>query len=169
MPCGKRRRAGNPPAIVSNQNPLLPPATEWSDELQQLTGTMKKLSKQQLSTLSEMLAEREKELREDIQRELNLQDDYAQLASEAPDPGDASFASLAVDLGNAAVSRDVTELRAIDAARARIESGTYGECRECGFDIPYERLEAQPTADRCAPCQGMREKTYADPVRGASL
>jgi DnaK suppressor protein len=127
------------------------------------------LSNEKISRLAELLNQRERALHADIQRELNLQDDYAQLASEAPDPGDASFANLAVDLGNAAVTRDITELRAIDAARTRMENGTYGECRECGFDIPYERMEAQPTADRCAPCQDMYEKTHADVSKGATL
>jgi DnaK suppressor protein len=131
--------------------------------------TFKMLSNNQLSHFSRLLGAREQALRADVAREVNLQDDYAQLASEAPDPGDASFANLAVDLGNAAVTRDITELRAIDAARARIESGSYGECRECGFEIPYERLEAQPTADRCAPCQDMYEKTHADASRGTTM
>jgi RNA polymerase-binding transcription factor DksA len=127
------------------------------------------LSKEQLNHLGQMLDRRELALRADLQREVSLQDDYAQLASEAPDPGDASFASLAVDLGNAAVMRDITELRAIEAARTRIENRTYGECRECGFDIPYERLQAQPTADRCAPCQDMYEKTHADASKGSTM
>jgi len=127
------------------------------------------LSDKQLSHLAELLHARERALRVDIRREVNLQDDYSQLASEAPDPGDSSFANLAVDLGNAAVTRDIAELRAVEASYARIENGVYGECRDCGFDIPYERLEAQPTADRCAPCQNLYEKTHVDALKGASM
>jgi DnaK suppressor protein len=127
------------------------------------------LSDKQLDHLGGLLDAREQALRADIRREVDQQDDYNQLASEAPDPGDSSFANLAVDLGNAAVTRDVVELRAIEASRARMEIGTYGECRECGFDIPYERLQAQPTADRCAPCQDMYEKTHADASKGATM
>lgn len=41
------------------------------------------------------------------------------------------------------------ELKDINAALHAIEDGTYGICRECGADIPFERLEAMPTADRC--------------------
>ncbi len=127
------------------------------------------LSKKQLDHFAALLDRREQALQADIQREVGQQDDYVQLASEAPDPGDASFANLAVDLGNAAVMRDVTELRAIEASRLRIENGSYGECRECGFEIPYQRLEAQPTADRCAPCQNMYEKTHGDVAKGATM
>jgi RNA polymerase-binding transcription factor DksA len=130
---------------------------------------MDNLPEQQLDHLKDLLNQRERALRADILREANLQDDYAQLASEVPDPGDSSFANLAVDLGNAAVTRDLNELRAIATARTRIENGSYGECIECGFPIPFERLQAQPAADRCAPCQDMYEKTHADTTRGASL
>jgi RNA polymerase-binding transcription factor DksA len=130
---------------------------------------VKKLSEDQLAHLAELLNRREQVLRADIRRELSLQEDYAQLASEAPDPGDASFADLSVDLGNAAVTRDLAELRAIEAARVRMEKGSYGECSECGFEIPYERLQALPTADRCAPCQGRYEKMHFDALKGSSL
>ncbi|MDB5761970.1 MAG: TraR/DksA family transcriptional regulator [Herminiimonas sp.] len=130
---------------------------------------MEKLTQQQLGHLKDLLNQRDQALRDDIRREVNLQDDYAQLASDIPDPGDSSFANLSVDLGNAAVNRDIAELRAIQTARLRMENGTYGECIDCGFDIPYERLQAQPMAERCAPCQDMYEKTHADAMKGSTL
>lgn len=130
---------------------------------------MTSLTIEKLDHLKSLLDQREEILRTDIKREVSLQDDYADLASEVPDPGDSSFANLAVDLGNAAVTRDLKELRAIKAARSRMEQETYGTCTECGYEIPYERMEAQPTADRCAPCQEVYEKTHVDALKGASL
>ncbi|MBS7345788.1 MAG: TraR/DksA C4-type zinc finger protein [Caryophanon sp.] len=41
------------------------------------------------------------------------------------------------------------ELEKIDEALAAIEAGTYGTCTQCGESIPYERLEALPTALTC--------------------
>lgn len=41
------------------------------------------------------------------------------------------------------------ELEDINAALHALENGTYGICSECGRDIPYERLAAIPTADKC--------------------
>ncbi|WP_096270919.1 TraR/DksA C4-type zinc finger protein [Paucisalibacillus globulus] len=41
------------------------------------------------------------------------------------------------------------ELEEINEALHAIEEGTYGLCTECGADIPFERLQAVPTADRC--------------------
>lgn len=130
---------------------------------------MANLSAVQLVELKKMLDERDKVLRADLLREVNERDDFLDVATEAPDPGDSSFANLSVDLGNAAVTRDVTELRAIEAARARMENGTYGICVRCETDIPFERLNVQPTAERCAPCQEMHEKTHGDAIRGATL
>jgi RNA polymerase-binding protein DksA len=40
-------------------------------------------------------------------------------------------------------------LTAIDAALARIESGTYGHCERCGKVIEEERLQAIPYATLC--------------------
>lgn len=41
------------------------------------------------------------------------------------------------------------ELADINEALHAIAQGTYGICSECGRDIPFERLEAVPTTDRC--------------------
>lgn len=44
------------------------------------------------------------------------------------------------------------ELKAIDAALSRIESGTFGICAQCEEPIPDERLEAIPMAALCQKC-----------------
>ena len=43
--------------------------------------------------------------------------------------------------------------REIDAALARMDEGIYGKCENCGQDIPFERLEARPTATLCVNCK----------------
>jgi RNA polymerase-binding transcription factor DksA len=43
-----------------------------------------------------------------------------------------------------------------DAAIARLDSGVYGACEECGRPIAGERLDARPTARRCISCAGAR-------------
>ncbi|MGE5650240.1 TraR/DksA family transcriptional regulator [Noviherbaspirillum sp. UKPF54] len=127
------------------------------------------LSDEQLAHLKQLLDEREQVLRADLLREVNEKDEYMEVATEIPDPGDSSFANLAVDLGNAAVTRDLTELRAVEAARRRMENGVYGVCVSCESEIPYERLKVQPTAERCAPCQEHYEKTHGDALRGNTM
>jgi RNA polymerase-binding transcription factor DksA len=95
-------------------------------------------------------------------------DRFEDLAGTAPDAGDESVATLIGDLDHADVSRDLTELRALDAARGRIEEGSYGVCADCGSEIEYERLKAEPAALRCIRCQTLHEKTFASPS-GSSL
>jgi len=41
------------------------------------------------------------------------------------------------------------EVMLIDAALRRMDTGVFGTCVDCGFDIPIERLEALPFAIRC--------------------
>jgi DnaK suppressor protein len=41
------------------------------------------------------------------------------------------------------------EIMLIDAALRRMDTGVFGECVDCGFEIPMERLEAMPFAIRC--------------------
>ncbi|MCP3142498.1 TraR/DksA family transcriptional regulator [Pyxidicoccus xibeiensis] len=41
------------------------------------------------------------------------------------------------------------EVMLIDAALRRMEMGVFGDCVDCGFEIPIERLEALPFAIRC--------------------
>ena len=123
---------------------------------------MPALTKTQLDHLQDLLDQRESVLRSHLQQENAEKEEFVQVASEVPDAGDSSFATLTVDLGNAAVGRDMGELLAIDMARKRMERDEYGDCIQGGSEIPYERLIVQPTAARCAPCQGNYERTHGD-------
>ncbi len=44
-------------------------------------------------------------------------------------------------------------LNRIDEALARIQSGNYGVCEECGADIPFDFLKQNPSAIRCLSCR----------------
>ena len=71
------------------------------------------------------------------------------------DLGTDSFEQSA-DLGLAEqISRTIAD---VDRALDRIEEGTYGVCRGCGKAISIERLEAIPSAARCAQCQSAVER-----------
>lgn len=93
---------------------------------------------------------------------------FGELAGPVTDPGDSAVADLLSDLDHAEISRDVAELRAIDAALDRIAGSTYGRCEDCGGEIEFERLRANPVATRCVACQAVHEKTFAQP-RGPTL
>jgi RNA polymerase-binding transcription factor DksA len=121
------------------------------------------LTREQTGQLKKMIEQRSNELqseiREDVARARSEQ--YGELAGPAPDPGDQSVADLITDLGQADVSRDLDELRALEAAKGRIADGSYGECVSCGRDLDFQRLRANPAALRCIECQRVFEKTHA--------
>jgi RNA polymerase-binding transcription factor DksA len=98
------------------------------------------------------------ELREDVERV--RRDRHEDLAGASPDAGDASVATLIADSEQADLGRDLTELRALELARARLSDGSYGICVDCGRDIGFERLKANPSAIRCIEDQTRYEKTF---------
>jgi DnaK suppressor protein len=122
------------------------------------------LNRRDLIQLASAIEERREALREEIQREIARarNETYAEVAGATHDRGDEAIADLVADLGNAEVTRDLDELRALDLAHRRIADGAYGVCADCGADIPLARLHAQPAAERCGECQTRREKTYRD-------
>ena len=128
------------------------------------------LTQQQTQTLHTAIEQRRKallaELREDAERV--QRDRHEDLAGASPDAGDESVATLIADLDQADLGRDLSELRAIEAARTRLSDGSYGICADCGGDIGYERLKANPSALRCIACQTLHEKLYGS-ATGSSL
>lgn len=132
---------------------------------------MPELTREQLSQLKKALDDRYEALRVELHEEVQGREaNIGTIAEEVPDTGDSSFAHLTVDLDNAAITRDVEERRAIEAAHARMNGGTYGICADCGVDIPFARLQVQPIAERCAPCQEKYERSHGDiAARGPTL
>ena len=120
------------------------------------------LNRRQIVQLARALGERRDALLAEIRSEVARarEEQFGAVAGATPDSGDQALADLIADLDQAEVSRDLGELRAIQAAERRIADGRYGICADCGADIPFERLEAEPSALRCIGCQQRHERTY---------
>lgn len=69
------------------------------------------------------------------------------------------YASRVVEVGMQLTLRRRMESRRaeIEEALARMDSGEYGSCEDCGEDIAMARLLANPTAKLCVHCQADRE------------
>jgi DnaK suppressor protein len=130
---------------------------------------MSALTKEQLAEIETRLRNREREIYADVQRELSKREDYPQVAGEVPDAGDASFLALLKDLDEGEIGRDLQELQAVNAALQRVNAADYGVCIDCGEDIPFARLKAEPSAQRCVRCQSLFEKNFAGAAAGPSL
>ena len=120
------------------------------------------ITEEQRAAIGERLGARHSELLKMIKAgTANARRDNKQrLGGEVGDPGDESMALQLADLNLAEVENELRELRAIDRAFERLKEKSYGFCSECGCAIPYARLEAYPTAERCTACQTRHERVY---------
>jgi RNA polymerase-binding protein DksA len=125
------------------------------------------LTAQQMQQLRSLVETRREALARELGDDLDRvrEDGLANIVGAVPDPGDESVQSLIQDLDQAEASRDLSELRMLDAARARMGDGSYGICTNCGQDIAFERLRANPGAERCIQCQTQFEKTHGGQTR----
>jgi len=121
------------------------------------------LSLKQRQTLQRLIEARSRALAEELRSDAERarEETYGALAGPVTDEADAAVADLLSDIDNAELSRDLAELRALEAANARLANGTYGRCVDCDADIGFARLKAQPGALRCVDCQRVHEKTYS--------
>jgi RNA polymerase-binding transcription factor len=119
------------------------------------------------AALLQRKVELEREVEDGTRRRLE-EDAFRNMAGEVGDAGDASTATEQADLRNSQIERDVAELRAIDAALARLDDGSYGTCTRCRGEIGEARLRANPAAERCIRCQAAYERQFAGAAVSAS-
>jgi len=121
-----------------------------------------KLDADKLEALKASMRSRAAQLRDEIRQTLVKSDleHYVQIADDVRDLEDESFADLMVDVNLAEIDRDLEELRLIEAAMARINEGSYGNCEDCDTPIEFERLSAAPFASRCFDCQSSFERNH---------
>jgi RNA polymerase-binding transcription factor DksA len=123
------------------------------------------LTPQQTQELRHRILARRRQLAAEVRGDADRArgETYGELAGPTHDTAEESVADLFADLDQAELSRDLAELRDLEAARLRLAAGTYGICADCKGEIGYERLRANPAALRCVRCQALHEKTYAGP------
>ncbi|WP_164491734.1 TraR/DksA C4-type zinc finger protein [Staphylospora marina] len=113
------------------------------------------MNQEQLNRLRRQLLEEQQE----IERRLQRNDHYGMESAMNESVGELSgYDNHPADLGTEMFERgkdlalneqDEHHLREIMDALRRMEKGTYGICQTCGAEIPFERLEAVPTAKYC--------------------
>lgn len=88
---------------------------------------------------------------------------------EVADVGEQSVSDFQRDMDIAVVTQEVKELRAINAALRRIDSGDYGICVDCGNEIAPDRLEINPAVERCIDCQNKYEREHGTKENNPTL
>jgi DnaK suppressor protein len=102
----------------------------------------------------QMLRALKDELSQDIDRTVQTMQDEATIFA---DPNDRATqeSDIALELRNR--DRERKLIKKIDETIARIDSGDYGYCDNCGVEIGLKRLEARPTATLCIDCKTLDE------------
>jgi len=123
------------------------------------------LDRVQANHLNLKLRSRREVLRAEIRYAVRAagRDPYGEPYGEVRDAGDESVADVLADVNLKCIDRDARELADIGLALERMARGSYGVCVNCGTEIDYARLRAQPTAERCIDCENRHEHQYARP------
>jgi RNA polymerase-binding transcription factor DksA len=105
-----------------------------------------------------------------VQMRDDLDHSIAVLQGERPGPlAGTGYPQDSADAGSSLSEADRTEAilhsarsqrDEVLAALARIDDSTYGQCIDCGHEIPEGRLDARPDAARCVGCQAKWAKRH---------
>ena len=114
----------------------------------------------QLATLRKRLEARAAELRAEVGalRAEEAGDMTRTPGGPVEDGGERGEEEARHAVRHAEQGRDTRELADIGAALQRMDDGVYGECVACGCDIALARLQVEPSAARCLPCQQRAEQ-----------
>jgi DnaK suppressor protein len=104
-----------------------------------------------------MLENRRRELMADVQGRMRDVRTEGNKERDAMDQGESSEVDIQEDIELALIQMKSETLNKIEAARRRLDEGTYGDCFECGDEISEARLRALPFAVRCKDCEEARE------------
>jgi RNA polymerase-binding transcription factor DksA len=85
------------------------------------------------------------------------------LSNRLNENDDWAVADALAELDIAGATHVLKDLTEVDAALARMRTGEYGECPDCGKAIAIARLLAYPTAKRCVSCQAAFERKVSGP------
>ena len=121
----------------------------------------RKLAESTLNRLTELLWEKEQQLRAVVAEHESERSEVrnAETAAErSPDPDSADGGSMAFEFEKElSVDRNTRDILAqVMQAKLALEDGTYGTCRVCDQPIPVARLRVLPHTSLCVQCASRR-------------
>jgi DnaK suppressor protein len=117
---------------------------------------MDHLSETQLTTLRTKLETERTELLERVESKAGELSEAS--TNEPQDIEDAAAAEAGSFRTNSLHERDRARLAEVEAALARMGDGSYGICEDSDEEIPYRRLEVEPTTRYTVAAQEQRER-----------
>ncbi|MBS0299691.1 MAG: TraR/DksA family transcriptional regulator [Proteobacteria bacterium] len=115
---------------------------------------MAKFTEDQLMQLKIALQKRYLALQEEVNNELShsratRDSEQNEYSNDSPD-----------DIDTALIDRQINEMRELEMSMEYLNELEFGDCIDCGNEIGFERLLAQPAAQRCIECQSKYEKAF---------
>jgi len=118
------------------------------------------MPKKLFSEFRSQLQSQRQQLLEEVREKIAASGEGLGFANQSKVTDDDAIAGAAADLDVAMVVRESQELQHIEAALARIDDGSYGNCADCDSEIARPRLKAYPMATRCLACQEKHERLF---------
>ncbi len=110
-----------------------------------------------LKYFKELLIERKNQLLKNIENNKKEINELKEL--EVKDEADHASINADSIVEEAIASQQAKELKDIDYALFKIDSGAYGICEMCEEPIGNERLKVKPQAKYCIVCREIAEKS----------
>ncbi len=114
----------------------------------------------EIDEIRQMLLQRREELLAELRTDMKSV--HSPDKPRSADPTDQASDAADGALNMALAQTESDELAQIETALARIESGDFGICEECGQSIPAERLKVLPYAVTCIDCKRSLEQARRD-------
>lgn len=115
---------------------------------------MANFTEDQLRRLKTALQKRYLALQEEVNNELSR-------SRATRDSGQNEYSSNGLDdIDTALIDRQINEMRELEMSMEYLNELEFGDCIDCGGEIGFERLLAQPSAQRCIECQSKYEKAF---------
>jgi DnaK suppressor protein len=85
------------------------------------------------------------------------------------DGDDAPQRSVDREVDLALTDSDLAEVGQISSALQRLHTAEFGFCRQCGEQIPFDRLKLEPQALHCVSCEEAIERAAGGATRSRKL
>lgn len=123
---------------------------------------MANFTEDELQQIKTALHKRYLELQEEIRSELiNAGEEFD--VARADD-----INNILADVDTALIDKQINEMRELEMSEKYLMELEFGDCVECGEEIGFQRLIANPSAQRCIDCQRKFEQFFP-PEKNPSL
>lgn len=120
------------------------------------------MDKKQLDAFKKRLEDRQRELRQTVNR--TTQDGREADTEASQDIADRAAQSYNKEFLFHQSNSERQLLQMVEGALGRIHEGSFGQCISCGEDINPKRLEAVPWTRHCIVCQEKLEQGILEPT-----